>query len=44
VKIGVGTKIAILGIGTSTISLDHYQVNLGRRDIRKKRGAGPLFP
>jgi len=35
-------KNAILGIGISTISLDRYQVNLGRRDLRKKRKAGPI--
>ena len=29
-----------LGIGISIISLDCYQVNLGRRDIRKVEGAG----
>jgi len=43
-SVNIGTKIAILRIGISTISLDHYQVNLGRQDIRKKRGAGPLLP
>ena len=31
------------GIGTSVISLNCYEVNLGRPDIRKKRGAGSTF-
>jgi len=30
----------VQGIGISIISLNYYQVNLGRRNIRKKRGAG----
>ncbi len=31
------------GIGTKVISLNCYEVNLGRPDIRKKRGAGSTF-
>ena len=29
-----------LGTGISIISLDYYQVNFGRRDIRKVEGVG----